>query len=141
MKKKFNDSVIAVVYKVIKTETSFRAHSDWFSYSSCWNSVGCGKISKSKSSTLCSLFIRRENTIIKGFHGTAAYKEIVFERRKQRRRRRTLSKSMLVLLAKCRSCIASLTGVTKTTHPSPTYQHPCTHSFDSLCNFLLFRLK
>ena len=139
MKKKFNDSVIAVAYKVIKTEMSFRGHSDCFSKSGCWNSVGCGKISKSKSSTLCSLFIRRENTIIKGFHGTAAYKEIDFERRKQRRRR-TLSKSMLVLLAKCRSCIASLTVVTKTTHPFPAYQHSCTSSFDSLCNFL-FRLK
>ena len=139
MKKKFNDSVIAVAYKVIKTEMFFRGHSDCFSYSSCWNSVSCGRMSKSKSSTLSSLCIRRENTIIKGFHGTAAYKEIDFERKRQRRRR-TLSKSMLVLLAKCRSCIASLTGVTETTHPSPSYQHPCTHSFDSLCNFL-FRLK
>ena len=57
--------------------------------------VGCGRMSKSKSSTLSSLCIRRENTIIKGFHGTAAYKEIDFERRKQRRRR-TGSKSMLL---------------------------------------------
>ena len=136
MKKKFNDSVIAVAYKVIKTNMSFRGRSDCFSKSSCWNSVGCGKMSKSKSSTLSSQCIRRrENTIKKGFHGAAAYIEIDFERKRQRRRRST-SKSMLVLLAKCRSCIASLTGVTKTTHPSPTYQHPCTSSFDSLCNFL-----
>ena len=137
MKKKLFNNDRCSLYKVIETEASFRGHSDCFSYSSCWNSVSCGKMSKSKSSTLSSLCIRLVNTIIKGLHGTAAYKEVDFERKRQRRRR-TLSKSMLVLLAKCRSCIASLTGVTETTHPSPTYQHPCAHSFDSLCNFSFF---